>query len=383
VTTVRLPVLAVVGALVAASLVGASATAEPAAAPRAQAATPGTPLDARAPDVAIDLERSRRQMESQARRLSTIDADLTTVNSALESLNQSILANQVQLSAVKARIASQAAALYQRGDGASTSLLDVGSVRDLGSAQQYASAAMSIDTKQLDSLNAIEQSLEDQRSARTKDHDDLTNNRAEVSSSIADLTQRTQSDQQKLDDWGAIPVMGDSILTPPQLAAWYGTTGQTAKLAPGVTIDDVARLFIVEGRAEQVRGDLAFAQAMVETGGFQVAAGNNYSGIGVCDSCQGGYVFPTPLDGIRAQIQLLRNYADPDSRASNLANPPSPTLYGASAQKAAATYDSFFLKGKAPLWNQMGGGNWATDPTYAHKVIDLFNTMVAYANQHP
>ena len=72
----------------------------------------------------------------------------------------------------------------------------------------------------------------------------------------------------------------------------------------------------VEGQAEGVRGDLAFAQSIVETASFGVAAGSNYSGIGVCDSCTGGYAFPTPLDGVRAQIQLLRNYADPDSRDS-------------------------------------------------------------------
>ena len=83
---------------------------------------------------------------------------------------------------------------------------------------------------------------------------------------------------------------------------------------------------------------------------------------------------------MRAQIQLLRNYADPDSRAANLSSPPSPGLYGPDPVKAAALYDSFFLKGKAPLWNRMGDGNWATDRTYARKVIELFARMVAYAS---
>jgi hypothetical protein len=177
--------------------------------------------------------------------------------------------------------------------------------------------------------------------------------------------------------------MGDNSLTAPQIAAWFRATGAVPKLAPGTTIDDLANLYVIEGRAEHVRGDLAFAQAIVETGSFSVAAGNNYSGIGVCDSCHGGYMFSSPLDGVRAQIQLLRNYADPDSRASNLTNPPSPTLYGADPRKAAAAYDSFFLKGKAPLWNQMGNGNWATDPNYAPKVVLVFAQMVAFATAHP
>jgi flagellum-specific peptidoglycan hydrolase FlgJ len=31
----------------------------------------------------------------------------------------------------------------------------------------------------------------------------------------------------------------------------------------------------------------------------------------------------------------------------------------------------------------MGNGNWATDPTYARKVIELFARMIAYTAAHP
>jgi hypothetical protein len=141
-------------------------------------------------------------------------------------------------------------------------------------------------------------------------------------------------------------------------------------------------MYIAEGRDENVRGDIAFAQSIIETGSFSVDAGNNYSGIGACDSCTGGLVFASPEDGVRAQIQLLRNYADPDSRAGNLDHSPVSGLYGDDSAQAARLYDTFFLKGKVPLWNQMGNGNWATDPTYARKVIDLYQRMVAWAAAH-
>jgi hypothetical protein len=192
-----------------------------------------------------------------------------------------------------------------------------------------------------------------------------------------------ERDQALLQKWGAITVMGDAELNGAQMAAWYASTGAQAVLAPGTTMDDITRMYIEEGQAEHVRGDLAFAQAIVETGSFKVAAGNNFSGIGVCDSCKGGNEFASPRAGIRAQIQLLRNYADPSSRASNLRYPPEPGLYGSDPDKAAHLYDTFFLKGKAPLWNLMGHGNWATDPTYAPKVIDVYVRMVLFANAHP
>ena len=85
---------------------------------------------------------------------------------------------------------------------------------------------------------------------------------------------------------------------------------------------------------------------------------------------------------MRGQIQLLRNYADPKSRAANLANPPSPTIYGNDPVAAAAAYDTFFAKGTARTWNAMGNGNWATDPGYAQKVLIVYFQMVSFAAKH-
>ena len=137
-----------------------------------------------------------------------------------------------------------------------------------------------------------------------------------------------------------------------------------------------------EGKAEHVRPELAFAQSIIETGSFGNALDNNYAGIGACDSCQGEPAFPTPRDGVRGQIQLLRNYADPTSRAANLANPPSPTIYGNDPVRAAQSYDTFFAKGRTPTWNVMGNGNWATDPGYAQKVLTVYFQMVSFAAKH-
>ncbi len=48
---------------------------------------------------------------------------------------------------------------------------------------------------------------------------------------------------------------------------------------------------------------------------------NNFAGIGACDSCAGGDRFANAREGVRAQIQLLRFYADPTAAA----NPQAPT----------------------------------------------------------
>ena len=147
----------------------------------------------------------------------------------------------------------------------------------------------------------------------------------------------------------------------------------------GMTITELADLYVEEGAAEHVRPELAFVQAIIETGSFGNATDNNFAGIGACDSCTGQIPFPTPRDGVRGQIQLLRNYADPSSRAATLANPPSAPIYGSDPVRAAGAYDSFFAKGRVPTWNLMGDGNWATDPEYAPKVLTLYFQLMSFA----
>ena len=76
---------------------------------------------------------------------------------------------------------------------------------------------------------------------------------------------------------------------------------------------------------------------------------------------------------------MLKNYADPGSRASNLANPPSAPIYGSDPGSSARAYDTFFAKGRIPTWNLMGNGNWATAAEYAPRVLGLYFEMVAFA----
>lgn len=176
---------------------------------------------------------------------------------------------------------------------------------------------------------------------------------------------------------GSQPVLGPSVLTGAQMAGWI----RSQNYSPNITtsIDDLANIYVEEGNAEGVRGDVAFAQAVVETGGFEASPNNNYAGMGWCDSCSSGTNFPTPRDGVRAQIQLLLNYADPNSTASQLHEPLSPYWWGSDPNTAASNFNTFFAKGWAPTWEQMGHGNWATDPNYSGKVLHVYSEMVAFA----
>ena len=46
-------------------------------------------------------------------------------------------------------------------------------------------------------------------------------------------------------------------------------------------------------------------------------------------------------------------------------------------------FDKVDPKGKAPTWEQMGYGNWATDEFYALKIVGLYNEIRVFYGLDP
>ena len=131
-----------------------------------------------------------------------------------------------------------------------------------------------------------------------------------------------------------------------------------------VPIAELVRLFIDHGNAEGIRGDMAFAQAIHETGWFanrDTITQNNFAGIGHCDSCAAGFPFATADLGALAQIQLLKGY----SEANPTYNVPraAPNLNGP--------------RGCCQTWTELGGV-WATDPNYGPRILGNYDDMLAW-----
>jgi hypothetical protein len=167
------------------------------------------------------------------------------------------------------------------------------------------------------------------------------------------------------------PVMGASKVTAADLANFFRSKGKVSKAT--VSIDELAKLYIEEGAAEGVAGDLAFAQSIIETGWFVGSARvppsfNNFSGLGAVDGGSGAAAFPSARIGVRAQIQHLRAYADPKVTTSTLANP-----------NVDPRFHLVLPKGKARTWEQFGNGIWASAPDYAAKVLGIHRQIVAFA----
>ncbi len=378
----RVFVVLALGASAALATVPASADVAPGEDQPSTAPERGIAIDPRLLDVTFELSRTSRRLEAAERDATLTQQRLSGAQATIGVTEGFIRTNRPGVEYARALVRENALLAYQHHSAVVDASLATSSPDELGRADEYLHATHGVDRKRFAILRASQEALERAQAQRIKARDELASLTSELDRGVETLRALRAQQEELLVELGAVPVMGDSWLTAEQLAAWYRSTGHQPKLAPGTTIEDLARVYVEEGQAEHVRGDLAFAQGVVESAYFTVAVGNNYSGIGACDSCSGGFGFASPREGVRAQIQLLRNYADPDSRAGNLTYPPVKGLYPEDPAAAARVFDTFFLKGTVPLWNQMGNGNWATDPTYAGKVIALFARIVAYTAAH-
>ena len=112
--------------------------------------------------------------------------------------------------------------------------------------------------------------------------------------------------------------------------------------------------------------------------GYVLASDHNYAGIGAYSGSDRYMCKPTPRQGVRAQIQHLRNYADPASTPDNL-GAPLETRPGYDA----SNFVSFVYHGAAPRWIDLEG-RWAVPgTTYWDTIKSICDSMRASAGLGP
>lgn len=122
-------------------------------------------------------------------------------------------------------------------------------------------------------------------------------------------------------------IMGEAQATAQQMALFCRSKNSTPQLT-SCSLEQLAEMFIEEGKAEGVRGDVAFAQSLHETGYFKfggivLPTQNNYAGIGALNGNATGQAasFPDPRTGVRAQIQHLKAYASTEALVNECVDP--------------------------------------------------------------
>ena len=101
-------------------------------------------------------------------------------------------------------------------------------------------------------------------------------------------------------------ILGPSTLDTRDLTAWWDTTGRGQPPRLGIPIDHLIALYASESGADGVRGDLAFTQAVHETGYFtnRDTARNNYAGIADAGVTSAAMLSPKP-GLVRRQVWIV------------------------------------------------------------------------------
>ena len=163
-------------------------------------------------------------------------------------------------------------------------------------------------------------------------------------------------------------IMGKTVATAGQMASYL------KKKNPAVaqSVLDMIPLYLSEGEAEGVRGDIAFAQSCLETGNFTFSGSavslkqNNFCGLGVTQRGKTGLSFESPQLGIRAQVQHLKAYASTDALINE-------------------RIDSRFryvTRGCAPYVEWLGqkenpqGKGWAAGAGYGEKILSILKAVM-------
>jgi hypothetical protein len=349
----------------------------------------GPKMMAQAAQAKADLAALQPQLAAATAARDEAQLRWDRLTAALLALDNQRSRVVVQLSAAKARLAAGAARAYKSSGGgrinaALEAMNEAGDLldfsRDLHLINSYGQHEIDVVDELERDKRAVEREILETSRQRVAVKQDLDAANAQVATFTAQLedAQRrlTEAEMQmarfhELASTAGSPIMGPNRLTAAELAAFIRNNGYHPNIT--VTIDELAQYYIEEGERLGIRGDVAFAQSILETGGFNFAGSmvewtdNNYAGIGACDSCSRGFIFPDARHGVRAQMQLLRVYVDPTVTIDSL---PDPLLLPGTLRLG--------FRGRVQSWWDLTG-TWATATDYGIRVYDLYLRIVTEA----
>ena len=119
-------------------------------------------------------------------------------------------------------------------------------------------------------------------------------------------------------------IMGGAVATQEQCVRYLLKHNPNPKL--NVSPQELVSYYYEEGSRTGIRPDIAFAQALKETGYFRyggtvIPAQNNYCGLGTTSATVQGAYFATPRLGVKAHIRHLLAYASVEPPQDNIVDP--------------------------------------------------------------
>ena len=171
-------------------------------------------------------------------------------------------------------------------------------------------------------------------------------------------------------------IMGPSLATVEQMVTLFNAQGvpypvdkYTSRGA--ATIKDFCRVLLDQARSEDVRAEVLFAQAMVETGWLQFGGDVdkngkvqcNFGGLGATGNGVPGDEYPDVKTGLLAQAQHLKGYAT----TADLSQPCVDKRFHHLAGK----------RGSAPTVDKLSG-TWATSKIYGATIMNVVDKLLGF-----
>jgi N-acetylmuramoyl-L-alanine amidase len=170
---------------------------------------------------------------------------------------------------------------------------------------------------------------------------------------------------------GKTPILGTPVLTAAQLDTFVKKVNPNAP--------SVAEYYVTIGKQYGIRGDIAFLQAVKETGYFRFggdvkASQNNFCGLGAVGGGAGGASFASPRQGAIAHLQHLHAYATKnplpvgevviDPRFDKVTKGIAPYFEQLAGRWAVPGYDSKKYTSLEKAWNALA--------TYGQEILALY-----------
>lgn len=164
-----------------------------------------------------------------------------------------------------------------------------------------------------------------------------------------------------------LTIMGPPIATKEQCVSYLLRHNPFPLI--NTTPQQLVDYYYAEAGLEGIRPDVAFAQALHETGNFRyggdvISVQNNYSGLGTTGKGVKGAWFPSPEIGVRAQIQHLLAYTATRPPTLSIVDP---------RYELVKNSEKF---GQSYTWTELNG-KWAVPgKTYGQMILKIHEKIL-------
>ncbi len=162
-------------------------------------------------------------------------------------------------------------------------------------------------------------------------------------------------------------ILGTPLASPEQCVRYLLSVNPN----PSITVspEELVSYYYEEGQREGIRPDVAFVQALKETGFFRyggtvTADQNNYCGLGTTSAVVKGAYFPTSKIGVRAHIQHLLAYTTTRRPAEPVVDPRYELVRGTYGTKTLTKWEDL-------------NGRWAVPGhSYGQSILSMYRAML-------